>query len=110
MIIGSGSITHNLRAIFGGRLPVNAPTNPSVSAFTNWVAEHVADDRIDDLLHMVELAPDGHFHHPTMEHILPFHVAMGAGSDGTSLRGKRLHESSTYGMLGMDVYAFGETG
>jgi 4,5-DOPA dioxygenase extradiol len=108
LIIGSGSITHNLRAIFGRQLPVNAPTDPSVRAFTDWVEGRVAGDHIDDLLHMVELAPDGAFHHPTMDHILPFHVAMGAGSDGTSLHGHRLHASSTYGLLGMDAYAFGK--
>lgn len=107
LIIGSGSITHNLRAIFGDGLPVDAPSHPSVVDFTNWVNDRVRQDHIHDLLHMVELAPYGQQHHPTMDHILPFHVAMGAGSDGKALHGQRLHSSSTYGMLGMDNYAFG---
>lgn len=107
LMIGSGSITHNLRAIFGDGLPVDAPGHPSVLAFTDWVEERVRGDQIDDLLNMVDLAPHGRDHHPTMDHILPFFVAMGAGSDGTALHGRRLHASSTYGMLGMDAYAFG---
>ena len=40
-----------------------------------------------------------------MEHILPLFVAMGAG--GVPLESERLHASTTYGLLAMDVYAFG---
>jgi 4,5-DOPA dioxygenase extradiol len=43
--------------------------------------------------------------HPTDEHLLPWYVAAGAGGRGTPPL--RLHDSVTYGVLGMDVYAFG---
>jgi 4,5-DOPA dioxygenase extradiol len=109
LIIGSGSMTHNLRAVFGAALPIDAPAPPWVSEFTDWAAQKVAEDAVDDLLHIVDRAPYGHENHPTMDHILPLHVAMGAGSMGGALSGKRLHHSTTYGMLAMDVYAFGVT-
>jgi 4,5-DOPA dioxygenase extradiol len=44
--------------------------------------------------------------HPTPDHILPLFVAMGAGARGDCLHAKRLHASTTYAVLAMDVYAF----
>ena len=43
-----------------------------------------------------------------MDHILPLFVAMGAGTEADGLHAARLHASTTYGLLAMDVYAFGE--
>ena len=43
--------------------------------------------------------------HPTDEHLLPFFVAAGAG--GADAAALRLHDSLTFGELGMDAYAFG---
>lgn len=109
LVIGSGSITHNLRALFAARLPIDAPAPEWVTIFTDWVAERMAAGAIDDVLHAVERAPHGHDNHPTMEHILPLFVAMGAGAGagGLPFESERLHASITYGLLAMDVYAFG---
>jgi len=106
LIVGSGSITHNLRALFSARLPIDAPAPAWVTGFTDWVADRMAAGAIDDLLHAVERAPHGADNHPTPDHILPLFVAMGAG--GSSFQAERLHASVTYGLLAMDVYAFGE--
>lgn len=108
LIIGSGSITHNLRAYFTTRPPIDAPAPAWVSDFTAWVAGRLDTDAVDDVLHAVDRAPHGHDNHPTPDHILPLFVAMGAGADGQSLRARRLHASTTYAVLAMDVYAFGE--
>ena len=43
--------------------------------------------------------------HPTDEHLLPWYVAAGAG--GRDAAPVRLHDSVSYGSLGMDAYAFG---
>ena len=43
--------------------------------------------------------------HPTDEHLLPWYVAAGAG--GRDHVPRRLHESVSFGSLGMDAYAFG---
>lgn len=105
LVIGSGSMTHNLRALFSARLPIEAPAPAWVGDFTDWVAERMAAGAVDDVLHAVDRAPHGRDNHPTPDHILPLFVAMGAG--GTPFAAKRLHDSVTYGLLAMDVYAFG---
>ncbi len=108
LIVGSGSITHNLRAFFASRRAIDAPAPPCVSSFTDWVAERMDSSAIDDILHAVDRAPHGRDNHPTMDHILPLFVAMGAGDDaGNPLKAARLHASTTYAVLAMDVYAFG---
>ncbi len=105
LIAGSGSMTHNLRALFAARPAVDAPAPPWVTGFADWVAERLSTGAVDDVLHAVERAPHGKDNHPTMDHILPLFVAMGAG--GTPLEARRLHASTTYGLLAMDVYSFG---
>lgn len=105
LIVGSGSITHNLRAIFSARLPIDAPAPAWVTDFTGWVAGRMAEGAVDDVLHAVERAPHGRDNHPTPDHILPLFVAMGAG--GAPFGARRLHASATYGLLAMDAYAFG---
>jgi 4,5-DOPA dioxygenase extradiol len=105
LVIGSGSITHNLRALFSARLPIDAPAPAWITDFTDWVASRMAAGAVDDVLHAVERAPHGADNHPTPDHILPLFVAMGAGSE--PFEAERLHHSVTYGLLAMDVYAFG---
>ena len=43
--------------------------------------------------------------HPTAEHLLPYFVAAGAGGG----RATRLRASLSFGVLGMDAYAFRES-
>lgn len=106
LIIGSGSMTHNLRALFTHRPAIDAPAPPWVSDFTSWMAERMAAGATEDVLHAVERAPHGRDNHPSMDHILPLFVAMGAGSGTGPLHANRLHDSVTYALLAMDVYAF----
>lgn len=106
LIIGSGSMTHNLRAFATARPTIDTPAPPWVSAFAEWVAARMAAGDAPEVLHAVELAPHGQDNHPTMDHILPLFVAMGAGSGDGPLRAERLHDSVTYAILAMDAYAF----
>ena len=53
----------------------------------------------------IKLAPEAAHNHPTEEHLLPLFVALGAGEGGAPAR--HLHASATYGILRMDVFAFG---
>ncbi|WP_447894872.1 hypothetical protein [Vreelandella sp. GE22] len=46
--------------------------------------------------------PEVRRHHPTPAHFLPLLVAIGAGCDS-----RQLHHSVEYGVLAMNVYAFG---
>lgn len=100
LILGSGSLTHNL-AEFRGQ-PLDSAPEPYVSEFANWVADAVAEDRRDDLVAYRDLAPHGTRAHPSEEHLLPLFAALGAG-DGP---GRRIHLSVTHGILAMDAYAF----
>ena len=110
LIIGSGSMTHNLRAFATARPAIDTPAPPWVSSFADWIAERLAAGATDDVLHAVERAPHGRDNHPSMDHILPLFVAMGAGrgagSGGGTGEAERLHASVTYAILAMDAYAF----
>ena len=110
LVMGSGSITHNLHMVFaggagGGMPPVDAPELPQSRAFRDWVAAHGERADWPALAAYRTEAPHAALMHPTDEHWLPFYVAAGAG--GPAAPGLRLHDSVTYGCLGMDAYAFG---
>lgn len=107
LIIGSGGATHNLRAFFKGEYRLNAESPDWVTRFADWLAERIGVGDVPEVLNAVESGPDGHRNHPTMDHILPLFVAMGAGGERT--KGIRMHKSSTYGVLAMDAYAFSES-
>ena len=108
LVLGSGSITHNLRRVFsGGSLhPDQAqPEIPESAAFRGWIAERSRALDWDALFAYRTRAPHGVDMHPTDEHLLPWYVAAGAG--GRTSAPLRLHDSVTMGSLGMDAYAFG---
>lgn len=109
LVLGSGSITHNLRRVFsnGLRGPVDKPEVPESAAFRRWIAERGAARDWDALFDYRARAPHAVDMHPTDEHLLPWYVAAGAG--GRETGALRLHDSVTYGCLGMDAYAFGST-
>lgn len=108
LVMGSGSITHNLRLVFarGRDTPANAPEIPASAAFRSWWAERAAARDWESLFAYRSMAPSGVEMHPTDEHLLPWFVAAGAG--GRDSPPVRIHDSLTFGCLGMDAYAFGE--
>jgi len=109
LVMGSGSITHNLRLVFarGRDTPADAPEIPQSAAFRSWWAERAAARDWEALFAYRATAPSAVEMHPTDEHLLPWFVAAGAG--GRSAAPVRIHDSLTYGCLGMDAYAFGES-
>ncbi|MGA0611508.1 DODA-type extradiol aromatic ring-opening family dioxygenase [Caldimonas sp. KR1-144] len=106
LVMGSGSITHNLGLVFrGGGQPAAGGAEIAESrAFRDWVAERVARADRAGLLDYRAQAPHAAYMHPSDEHWRPFYIAAGAGGLAHSAR---LHDSVTYGVLGMDAYAFG---
>jgi 4,5-DOPA dioxygenase extradiol len=106
LVVGSGSITHNLRRVFAGGLrpDADAPATPESTAFRTWWAERAAAADWAALADYPQRAPHALLMHPTDEHLLPFFAAAGAGGDGAATR---IHASLTFGDLGMDAYAFG---
>jgi 4,5-DOPA dioxygenase extradiol len=102
LIIGSGSMTHDLSE-FRGHGP-NDPAPDWVTAFADWFHSALTAGRTDDLLDYRRQAPFAVKNHPSEEHLLPLYVAMGAA--GENAGAERLHASATYSVLRMDVYAF----
>jgi len=106
LVMGSGSITHNLRRVFAGNRPaLNAKEIPESAAFRHWMSERSEARDWDALFAYRNRAPHAVDMHPTDEHLLPWYVA--AGSGGREAAPLRLYEDVTYGCLGMDAYAFG---
>ena len=104
LVLGSGSLTHNLQRVFAGGLrDVDRPATPESTAFREWFAQRAEAGALDALLDYRRQAPFAELMHPTDEHLLPWFIAAGAGL-GT---GTRIHASLTYGDLAMDAYAFG---
>lgn len=107
LVMGSGSITHNLRRVFAGGLRAEAevPEIAESAAFRTWFRERGDAADWETLFDYRRQAPHAVDMHPTDEHLLPWYVAAGAG--GREHGALRLHASQTFGSLGMDAYAFG---
>lgn len=110
LVLGTGSITHNLRlltrsAITGTAAGDGVPEMPESAAFRTWFAERSAEKDWAALADYRAQAPHAVRMHPTDEHLLPWYVAAGAG--GRDEAPVRLHDGVTFGALGMDAYAFG---
>jgi 4,5-DOPA dioxygenase extradiol len=107
LILASGSITHNLGRVFskGMNAPVDQVEISESSAFRQWMFERSQARDWPALLDARQQAPHYDDMHPSDEHLLPWFIAAGAG--GSDHTPQRLHESVTYGCLGMDAYAFG---
>jgi len=102
LIIGSGSITHNLRALF--KHPPGAPVPVWVTEFCDWMAEKIEAGDMEALGAYRSLAPHAVENHPTDEHLLPLFVAIGAA--GKIDNAVHLNRVMTYGILAMDAWLF----
>ncbi|HEV7619835.1 MAG TPA: class III extradiol ring-cleavage dioxygenase [Burkholderiaceae bacterium] len=102
LIIGSGSLTHNLYELRGHA--IDAPPPSWVSDFGTWMMTMLRDNQRESLLDYRRQAPSAARNHPTEEHLLPLFAAMGAA--GEAAKAERIHASYEYGVLAMDVYAF----
>ena len=97
LLIGSGSLTHNLGAI---RMPAMQPEDPRVSLFREALEPVLLSEGRADLMQWETLAL-ADFHHPTDEHFQPLLVAAAAPG-----RARKLHSSTEYSVLAMDAWAF----
>lgn len=99
LVFATGSVTHNLRDVFSRKM--DAPLEPYAHDFAQWVNQTVQRSDLAALRDWLSLAPHAQRAHPSAEHFVPLMVAAGAGR-----RGHVLHESFTFGVLGMHAYAF----
>ncbi|OPB07266.1 DODA-type extradiol aromatic ring-opening family dioxygenase [Pseudomonas synxantha] len=100
LLIGSGSITHNLGELDWRAGPETI--TPWALAFRDWVVEKLAAGDETALHDYRLLAPHAVRSHPSDEHLLPLYFARGAGGDFSVA-----HQGFTLGALGMDIYRFG---
>jgi 4,5-DOPA dioxygenase extradiol len=98
LIIGSGSMTHNLGEFRGP----SSTVADYVLAFEAWVRQAVLANNLDAMVNYRSLAPDAQRAHPTEEHFLPLLVALGAQRSGDKVQS--LDGGVTYGMLSMDSF------
>jgi 4,5-DOPA dioxygenase extradiol len=99
LLIGSGSITHNL-----GELDWRAGPEviePWAGEFRDWMVAKLQAGDHAALLDYRRQAPHARRSHPSDEHLLPLYFALGAGS-AFHIE----HSGFTYGALGMDIYSF----
>lgn len=99
LVVGSGSMTHNLGEFFGGaREPA-----PYVLAFSRWIEAALARGDLEALLDYRRQAPYATRAHPTEDHFLPLFFALGAA--GKDLHADYLSREVMYSMLAMDAFA-----
>jgi len=101
LVVGSGSMTHNLAEFFGGaREPA-----PYVLEFSRWIESALARGDLQALLNYRTEAPHAHRAHPTEDHFLPIFFALGAAGD--DLHASYLSREVMYSMLSMDAFTLG---
>lgn len=98
LLIGSGSITHNLREIQWHN--ANSPVPDWCATFRNYVVHKLAHSDYEAVLNWPEI-PHVLRNHPTLEHFAPLFFAMGLGH-----RFSLVHHSFSMGALGRDIYRF----
>ncbi|MEO8999491.1 MAG: class III extradiol ring-cleavage dioxygenase [Rhodanobacter sp.] len=102
LVIGSGSITHNLHDLGAGYSDERQA--PYVKSFIEWIEARLDAGNIDALLDYRRQAPFAERAHPTEEHLLPLFVALGAA--GENARAQRIDAGIDMGLLAMDIYRF----
>lgn len=100
LIIGSGSMTHNLREYRAQ----HTDGETYVKEFASWIKRSLFDKNHDNIIQALRLAPNAQRAHPSPDHYFPLIVAAGAAgkdADVTFIDG-----GITHGVLSMDSYVF----
>lgn len=103
LVVGSGSMTHNLAEFFGGQ----TEAAPYVVEFSRWVEAAVTRGDLPGLLDYRAKGPQALRAHPSDDHFLPLFFALGAGGFGAAQAGEPQYitREVMYGMLAMDSFA-----
>lgn len=99
LVVGSGSLTHNLYEL---RQDIRDPEY--AQAFADWARHAVETGNAQALIDYRTMAPHAERAHPTDEHYLPLVVAMGAA--GPQASGTLVEGGMTYRTLSMDSFLF----
>jgi 4,5-DOPA dioxygenase extradiol len=102
LIVGSGSLTHNLYEV---RKAASDDQAAYALEFARWARQAVAARDVESLLAYRRKAPHAQRAHPTEEHFLPLLVTLGASDSADAVT--TIEGGMTYGVLSMDSYAWG---
>jgi len=100
LIIGSGSLTHNLYEFRRA-----SPDPEYAQRFVDWVRDAVQRRDVEALVDYRRRAPYAERAHPSEEHFLPLLVALGASSESEPRQW--IEGGMTYRVLSMDSFGFG---
>lgn len=102
LVIGSGGFVHNLGDLDWAHS--DAPLAPWAQDFSEWMHTMLSAHDLDALLDWQQRAPQARRAHPTVEHLMPLFVALGAAGETPEVR--TLHRSHQFGSLALDAFAF----
>ena len=102
LVIGSGGFVHNLGELDWAH--ADAPLEPWAQEFSDWVHDKLSARDLDALLDWQQRAPHARRAHPTVEHLMPLFVSLGAA--GRSPEVRTIHRSHEFGSLALDAFAF----
>lgn len=106
LVVGSGSLTHNLRDFQLANLQGGA-TPAYVRDFADWMGARLMAGDTPSLLDYREQAPEARRAHPADEHLLPLFVAYGAGFSGEMApQVERIYAGIDDHVIAMDAFAF----
>ena len=100
LIIGSGSITHNL---YDTSSDINAQVKEYAEIFDEYISKTIKEKNIHELLAFKEKAPKLRENHPSQEHFMPLFFPLGAA---ISRDCEILNKSFMYGNLSMQTLLF----
>ena len=103
LIIGTGSITHNLRD-YMICMHNNLPTPDYVTRFADWIDARLQAHDINTLIDFRKTNSDAAQAHPTDDHFMPFFVALGAA--GNTAHAERFFAGVDDLVIAMDGYRF----
>ncbi|KAJ8573396.1 hypothetical protein K7X08_009907 [Anisodus acutangulus] len=99
LIVGSGSATHNLRALR------DAPGVASWAMdFDSWLKESLVNGRYEDVNNCMTKAPCAKIAHPYPDYLYPLRVAMGAA--GGNAKAELIHHRWSKHALSYASYKF----
>lgn len=102
LVIGSGGFVHNLGDLDWQQR--DAPLAPWAREFGDWMHERLDAHDHAALMDWRAQAPHARHAHPTVEHLMPLFVALGAAGTQPSVR--TIHRSHEMGSLALDAFAF----
>ena len=104
LVVGSGNLTHNLAEAMAWMQSGGRRDGAWAAEFAAWMTEAVLKGDAARLAAWASQAPHARRAHPSPEHLLPLHVACGAGGAATLL-----HDAMELGSLSMAAFSFTRT-